>query len=163
MLPGLHAPLRLARLSVRLRLGPPRFPLPFPAEHGSLEVLAMPCCFWLSATGKMDTSCSNTQEFFCAASTVFLMEVAVSLHITLSAFLPWFQLQKSVFLFRGIFPLVLHNFHTLKHLYARVCSVNYILKLLNAQPFSSTNLVLCSCLASVLWTGLTVFMLFYLC
>lgn len=136
--------------------------------HSPLSTAAWRCWPCHAASGcqlqaRWTLPAATLKSFFCAASTVFLMEVAVSLHITLSAFLPWFQLQKSVFLFRGIFPLVLHNFHTLKHLYARVCSVNYILKLLNAQPFSSTNLVLCSCLASVLWTGLTVFMLFYLC
>lgn len=127
--------LRLPRLSV-LCAWPAPLPAAIPRPARRPGLLALPSCFWLSATGKMDTSCSSPQSFFCTASVVFLMEVAVSLHITLSAFLPWFQFQKFVFLFSGTFPVVLHNCHTLRHLYAQVCSVNYILKLLNAQPFS---------------------------
>lgn len=134
MLPGLHAPpgwpgcpcvCASAHPASRSHPRSARQPglLPCPAASG-----CQPQVRWTLAAAALGV--------FCTASMVFLMEVAVSLHITLSAFLPWFQLQKFVFLFRGTFPLVLHNCHTLKHLYAPVCSVNYILKLLNAQPFS---------------------------
>lgn len=116
-------------------LRPTPLPSAIPAQHGSLGCWPCPAASGCQLQARW-TLVAAALGVFCTASMVFLMEVAVSLHITLSAFLPWFQLQKFVFLFRGTFPLVLHNCHTLKHLYAPVCSVNYILKLLNAQPFS---------------------------
>lgn len=76
------------------------------------------------------------ESIFCTVSMVsFLMKVPVPLHVTSSAF-TMVSAPKNLSIFRGTFPLVLHNCHTLKHLYAQVCYVNYILKFLNAQPFS---------------------------
>lgn len=163
VLPGLHAPPEAGQAVRACALGPAPLPAAIPRSARQPGGAGHAVLLLVVSYRQDGHFLQQHSRVFCAASTVFLMEVTVSLHITLSAFLPWFQLQKFVFLFRGIFPLVLHNCHTLKHLYAQVCSVNYILKLLNAQPFSSTNLVMYSCLASVLWTGLTVFMLFYPC
>lgn len=135
VLPGLHAPRGWPGCPcVCASAAPASRSHPRRARQPGL--LPVPCCFWVSATGKTDTCCSSTQSFLYGIHGVFNGSNSFSSYHFVCLFTVVSVTEICLFLFRGTFPLVLHNCHTLKHLYAQVCSVNYILKLLNAQPFS---------------------------